>query len=71
MQMTEEQLKAKLLERFMPKEMNIQILSLLAKELDVSRRDARYKALLCVPGPQLSKPVDSDEDELSFDNNER
>lgn len=63
----EESLAAALMEPFKPKDTSLEILTLLARELDFRRRDTRYRPPLCVVANVLEKDVEPDGDMVLLD----
>ena len=63
-------MRQKIMESFKTKDMNLEILALIAKELDAGRRDTRYKAPFSIPHKDITSEADIESDVLLVDSKE-
>jgi hypothetical protein len=63
-------MRQKIMETFKPKDTNVEILALIAKELDAGRRDTRYKAPFSIPDRDITSEPDVESDVLIVDSEE-
>lgn len=56
-----------IMETFKPKDTNLEILALIAKELDAGRRDTSYKDPLSIPDKDVTSEPDVESDVLIVD----
>lgn len=60
-------MRQKIMEAFKTKDTNLEILALIAKELDAGRRDTRYKARFSIPDKDMTSEPDVESDVLILD----
>lgn len=60
-------MRQKMMEAFKTKDTNLEILVLIAKELDAGRRDTRYKAPFSIPDVAMISEPDVEGDVLILD----